>query len=633
MSVRPPLKLRDIWITTIRIVAIGILLVGVSMGAIQRYFPLTAGQVLGADVDAELKLAFLGLFNKSLDVLLVSSVEYTASLILTIWMAKSRTSYAANTAIGVMFADFGLKDELTKPWMTIASFVTRYRRSRFKWNWKSFWRCLLCLCISLSVMLQGLAINTVAIPKKRWYPNWSHGWGHLREQDRKMMTIEYPKVFVQEVNWYNLLGVGQANVGIEGVGYAPWDWGLGLSASLSFVGLTHLFSTVEKPQKTWQQLYRTELDGDSSPRWTALYTRFNHPNQPIETISADSDQLLGVYNWLKEIGHQPSKSSVGWTGNLTVVVPALNTICISTAALNSDQPQSNSSFHVTIPNDNKTGVPMFAIELGSVPSMNFTGVKCTSIFRQALFPVDFWILDTQSADLSFNGYGQDWYKNVTYEATIPSDYGIISALANQTRDSLLSMVGLTPAIKLLPQFLFLSRKLQQIDPAIKTEAAGLSVIVGVLLQNMVSMGNKVRPSLPSVLPSDPTQRIKSYPVQWQLYGSGPRLAWEWVTVVILLIVLASFFISMYLTLRYWMSPGPWTELDGMMMLAQTSPPLDDIGDETKAQNKAYWVEKNPQDKLVLQSKVVVVFHHAATSAATVPPMPSNNSPANTGGIP
>jgi hypothetical protein len=51
-----------------------------------------------------------------------------------------------------------------------------------------------------------------------------------------------------------------------------------------------------------------------------------------------------------------------------------------------------------------------------------------------------------------------------------------------------------------------------------------------------------------------------------------------------------------------MAPGPWVQLDGMMMIAQQSPPLQDIGDEKKAQKRTYLVEKDGSGELILRSK-------------------------------
>jgi hypothetical protein len=592
MVVRPQLKLRDLWMTCVRIIAFAIIIAAVCFGASHKIFAASTSEVLGKEVDTDLKLAFLGFFNKSLDVLLVSSLEYTASLLLTVWMARSGASTVKQPARGAKFADFGLKDELTKPWMTIVSFAIRCRQS--KWSWGSLLRCLLCLCISISVMLQGLAINTVAVPKKRWYPNkpFVDGWGPMRPQDKTVMTVEHPKILLHGVDWYNLLGTGQASVGAEG--YPPWDWGLGLSASLAMIGLTHLVYTVSLPQKNWQHVYRMALDKDTLTRWTALRTSFEFPDRAVETFSADDEQITGVFNWLRDTHHQPTASSVGWTGNLTLVVPALNTIC---TAFNSSAAEG--SINITA-SDGTTSA--LSVEFGPVEALEFAGATCSSTFRQALYPVGFWIVDMAKADLSFNDYGHDWDKHLAYLPTIPSDYNIASMLAMQTRDSLVSMKALMPAEGLLNQFLRMGRKLKEFDPAVKDDAAGLSIVTAVLLQNMLSMSNKIRAPLRSALGSDHSERITSFPLQWQLYASGPRLPWEWVTVVVLIIALVVLLTSLCVSLRFWIAPGEWTELDGMMRVAQTSPPLEDIGNKDKARKRTYWIDDEGRGQLILKSR-------------------------------
>jgi hypothetical protein len=590
MAARPNLKFHDYWIIFVRIIAIGIVLTGISVGAKQTYVGLSASQVLGAEVDADLKLAALGFFNKSLDVLLVSSLEYTASFILTIWMAWPHSGIKPSA--GATFSDFGLKDELTKPWMTIVSFITRCGRS--KWSWASFLRCLMCLCVSISVMLQGLAVNTVAIPKKRWYPDPSSAsrWSSAT-RDRKTMTVQYPKVLLREIDWLNLLGIGQANVGRES--YPPWDWALGVSASQSLLGLSNVVPTVSRSDKGWQLVWGTDKEG----RQTGLHTQFDHSDRPIETISVDDEQVLSVFDWLRKMHHQPTASSIGWTGNLTLVLPALNTICTP-----ANSSITEALINVTLPDSTSSSSATFGIDFGPIPSLNFTGAACYSTFRQGLYPLNVWIVEMQGADLSFNSYGTEWNQPIIYEPITPNDHSIARALAIQTRDSMPRMETLVPSTGLLAQFLLMSRMLQQTDPAITSDTTGLSVVLGVLLQNLINTSNKYWSPLPPSLPSEPSDRITSYPLQWQLYGSGPRLAWEWVAVAVLAIVLLSFCAGMYQTLRYWMAPGFWVQLDGMMMIAQKSHQLDDIKDEEKARKRVYRVEHDPNEGLVLKSTSV-----------------------------
>ena len=126
VATRPGLKFADHWILAIRISVIVIIVAGISLGAMRTYISIGLTRVFGEEVDADLKLAFLGFFNKSLDVLLVSSLEYMASFFITVWMAQT---VAVGDRRGVKYSYFGLREELTKPWMTVSSFVTRWRRS------------------------------------------------------------------------------------------------------------------------------------------------------------------------------------------------------------------------------------------------------------------------------------------------------------------------------------------------------------------------------------------------------------------------------------------------------------------------------------------------------------------------
>lgn len=442
-------------------------------------------------------------------------------------------------------------------------------------------------------MLQGLAINTIAVPKSRWYPNFPETW-KLTTRARNEMTVEHPKVLLQSIDWYNLLGVGQSNVGNDG--YDPWDWALGLSAAYSFVGLSHVVSTVAAPEKNWQHISRMQLDGDPLRRWTGLNTAFDQPDRRVETISMEDEQVIQLFEWLRKMDHKLTSSSIGWTGNLTLILPALNTICVSTV-----QPNATESFNITVPDGGVTGDPAFSVRLGSVASRNFSGATCTSTFRQALYPVNFWIVNMQGADASFNGFGTDWDKTVIYETTTTADYDIVHSLAIQVRDTLGRMEPMVHTATLLEHVLLISRMIQKTNTSIHSDAEGLSIVVSILLQNILSVSNKHRSPLPSTRPFDPQEMVKSYPLRCQLYGSGLRLSWEWITLVVLIVVVACFAFGIYQTLRFREGPRPWVELGGMM-LAQTSPKLDDIGDKEKARKRPYWIDKGVTGGPVLKIK-------------------------------
>ena len=267
-----------------------------------------------------------------------------------------------------------------------------------------------------------------------------------------------------------------------------------------------------------------------------------------------------------------------------------------------DSSNLEGSIIIRPPAKNESSEAVITTNFGPVPSLGFEGARCSSVFRHGTYAVNVWIVDRASPDLSFNHYGAEWNQKIVYELVTASDFDVADGVGGQARDIMPRLEPLVPSTKLLPQFLLMSRNLQAIDPVVNSDAMGLSIVVGVLLQNVLSMGNKYWSPLPSSLPSRSEERLASYPIQWQLYGSSPRLKWEWAAVAVLVIVLLSFCFGMYQTLRYWMAPGPWVQLDGMMMIAQQSPPLQDIGDEKKAQKRTYLVEKDGSGELILRSK-------------------------------
>jgi len=73
---------------------------------------------------------------------------------------------------GIHLIDLGMKDELVKPWVAIASYFKRC--TLFGWSGTGLvglFRFLASLAISVCVLLLGVGVNTLGIPKERWYPN------------------------------------------------------------------------------------------------------------------------------------------------------------------------------------------------------------------------------------------------------------------------------------------------------------------------------------------------------------------------------------------------------------------------------------------------------------------------------
>jgi hypothetical protein len=89
-----------------RLVPLDAIATGLSFGSQQRYFMIGTSRVFGHDVDPDLKLAFLGFFNKSLDVLVLSGMEYMSTVILVMWMIQEKLRGFSAASV-VTFRDRG----------------------------------------------------------------------------------------------------------------------------------------------------------------------------------------------------------------------------------------------------------------------------------------------------------------------------------------------------------------------------------------------------------------------------------------------------------------------------------------------------------------------------------------------
>jgi hypothetical protein len=56
--------------------------------------------------------------------------------------------------------------------------------------------------------------------------------------------------------------------------------------------------------------------------------------------------------------------------------------------------------------------------------------------------------------------------------------------------------------------------------------------------------------------SDITERTTSHSVRWQVYGAGPRLPWEWATVIIVVVILAALLGGAIMKAIWRIQPGP-----------------------------------------------------------------------------
>jgi hypothetical protein len=128
--------------------------------------------IWGSQVQPDTQLVFLGVINKILDYLVANVIEHIAQLIFTLWMIRGPPG---KNMAGAYPVDFEMKEELLKTWITTTNFIERSRV--FGWpkfkgmNGTSCFRFFIALVVSVCFLLQGVAINTVGLPKARWDPD------------------------------------------------------------------------------------------------------------------------------------------------------------------------------------------------------------------------------------------------------------------------------------------------------------------------------------------------------------------------------------------------------------------------------------------------------------------------------
>ena len=159
------------------------------LGCKRQLWTLKAGTIWGSQVQPDTQIAFLGVINKILDYLVTNGIEHIALLVITLRMTRKSSD---NGPAGVHTFDFEMKEQLLKPWIAITSFMNRRSGA-------SFPRFCVSLVVSICFLLQGAAVNTVGLPKARWYPDL---WPKSKANDA-LMTLTTPRMNMTSIDWNN----------------------------------------------------------------------------------------------------------------------------------------------------------------------------------------------------------------------------------------------------------------------------------------------------------------------------------------------------------------------------------------------------------------------------------------------
>lgn len=274
-------------------------------------FDLGGITVSGLAIDVDLQLSMIGLINKIMDAFVQASLKHTASVLLTAWMALGKR--------GASLLDLKLKEELTEPWTCIWNFSKRCSRHGWKGiSFKDILRFLLSLSVSICVLLLGLAINTIGIPKERWWPPGKSGGYSLTNEMRQLMTVTMPREELLGVDWNNHWNDAWAMIGS---GPASWDAAGALVAASTYTFLSGIHEPYQETDPDWYGV-STETSGYV----TGVNTNIN--GSTVQTVSVQNSMVQNTFDYLKENGtHNFQRYAIGWDALLTITVPILTTTC------------------------------------------------------------------------------------------------------------------------------------------------------------------------------------------------------------------------------------------------------------------------------------------------------------------
>lgn len=533
------------WITLARCFTLAALITALVFGATGKVFGVAVKSIFGASVDADTQLAAIGFVNKILDVLVQKSLEESAFVCLTLWM----TTQGAD---GVHLDDFQLKDELTKPWFAIWNFGKRRRLHGWRYGLlPDLGRLLITLATSISVLLLAVAINTLGPPKLRWYPEVSNSPRSILPY----ASITHPRLTFIGLDWMNFWNEGFA---ITGGGNPSWAAANGLITASAFTALKYLSALYQRDLKGWLP------NNDDITKLTALNTATD--GHIIQSLSVQNWIISRMFDQQRANGRGYVRRSIGFTGNLTVTLPTLTTYCSST----NDTKNSGQSFTIDPPTShNPTAFNLF---LSKPANSNMSAMACRLNFTQALYPVTVWIIDNGSADLSVNDYDKHYDYALIPLPSTPLDANITQALSVQLAavlDSFNRTLLNTSTADLLA---LIARKLRSLRPQVFTsDETAITPVVAVLAQHLLGIAAWN-------VTAHGGNNITSRPIQHQVYGAGPRVSWEWATVVVVAIIMATQLYGLFCAVKHRIGPAPWLEVGGMLIAANTAPRMNALGE-------------------------------------------------------
>ena len=467
-----------------------------------------------------------------------NALEYVSLQTLTLWMTQKRGAYTI---------DYEMKEELVKPWIAMANNIERWRL--FGWKdlgWRGIARFVLTLASSICFLLLGAAMNTIGIPKGRWYPDLFP----KSKANEALMTIKTAQMDLASVNWTNIWYDGWD---IVGSGPQSWISAAALASASTYSVLGALDGIYAPNQKLgWC--------GVSEPGNSVTALNNSVSGSTVESLSIQTSFIIDLYQSLQRTGPKFAQVSSGLMGTVGLTLPQLTTTCSPLNSSTAPKPDIISVGGLS----NSTTSPTINIAFGSNAAADFGGGECAISLHQIVIPVSFWYNGPSADGMNLLNYGfgsPGWVvPRLITPLSLPStqnDADNLRQLGIQLSSMLSSMNGLLIGSSLNQHLALAAQKLRVTQPSFESNTASFASVVAITMQHLITVAAW------NMTPS-PTNLTTHYPLRWYVYGSGPRLAWQWAVALVPCFFLVFLAYDVYLMLYYRISPGPWMKLGGMM---------------------------------------------------------------------
>ncbi|OJK01271.1 hypothetical protein ASPACDRAFT_41535 [Aspergillus aculeatus ATCC 16872] len=580
-------------IVFLRVMALFILITAIVLGAIGKSYDiasLTVGNGILVDEDAQ--LAAIGVINSILQLLTQGALQHSFTTLVTRWMTGKGQK-------GASLLDFELYEEHQIPWAAISAFKKRCElgvRKRIAWL-----RFGGALAVGICLFLLGAAMNTIAIPKSRWWPDTRYVVPDPPD-DRFYFTNQTSQI--ASVSRMSLWGKAWDMVRIGGP--VSWEMAHSLAAYHSLQALGLLYNTFNNAPG-WRSL------GDNDvPAFSAI--RIPESSAVIQSMAVHGDLAIQMYEAQKAHSkHSWARYSTGWNALLLIPGVLLTTSCTDHSNSSSSSSSSSSAGAWEATSNSNATITLIIGPVTNITNDNstntFPGATCQLQVQQAQIPLGQWLYSGTSNYAYAIDYGENnpnpalalLPKNSTSQAdasiaaeTTSWFTAILPNLQSFTSDpALLNLTSL--ALTLADDLVSLNRGYTRLD--------GVAAVVATVFTDMITSFDWTYSAVLQEATSEAAsgsngtvQTTLQGPVRWQLYGSGPRLPWEWTIAIVLAVAVGVHVVDLGVVV--WsrgLREGFWLSLAGMMAVAgatrgtPTSSSADDAGVATEGPTETRFI--------------------------------------------